>query len=225
MNLYLLMEGRRGEAKVYPAWLASLDRPYTRLMKLSDVDPRGSRSFYPFSAEGYPSIVGHHLKNAVADVVNTPRFDWLVVCLDVDESSVVARIPEVEAVATSHGLDSSSVRLFVCPQDRCLESWVLGNSKIIGAAPPPYLNELLSFYDVRASCPEKMGHPRSWANHAQFHFHYAREAFKAKRLTYSKSNPGEVATASYLEALKARMARDANCMPSLRRFLEFVEAV
>lgn len=223
MNLYLLLEGRRGEAKIYPAWLESLERPYQRISRVDHVNPSETRSYYSFSAEGYPSIIGSHLINAVKDVCRIPGYHWLIVCLDVDESTVDARVAEVEDVARRAGLDSSAVRLFVCAQNRCIESWILGNMRLIGGAPPPYLAQLRDFYDVRQMCPEQMGHPRSWRNHAQFHYHYVRQAFKAKRMLYSKRNPGDVASKSYLRALQARVDSDPNALPTFRRFLRFVE--
>ena len=202
MNLYLLLEGKKSEAKIYPAWLASFERPFARMMQVDDVLGSVGRSFFCFSANGYPSIVGGILRNAVEDVVNHPGYDWLVVCLDVDESSIDQRVREVELAAASAGLGRTPTRLFVVAQARCIETWLLGNPKLIGDAPPPYVAELRDFYDVRRYCPERMGHPRSWVNHAQFHFHYAREAFKAKRMRYSKSEPGDAATMSYFSALR-----------------------
>lgn len=223
MKLYLLLEGKRGEAKIYPAWLASLDRPYSRIMRVDERTEAGSRSFYSFSANGYPSIVTHHLQNAIEDIKQHGGYDWLVVCLDSDEASVAQRIAEVERAAS--GLHTTPTRLFASAQGRCIESWLLGNPKLIGAAPPTYVAELRDFYDIRVNCPEAMGHPRSWSNHAQFHFHYLREVFKAKKIVYSKSNPGDAATQTYFEALVGRLDRDPKCMPSLRRFVEFVRNI
>lgn len=225
MNLYLLLEGKRSEAALYPAWLASLDRPFARMMAVDEVAQSSGRSFYSFSANGYPSIVGTHLRNAVSDVSNYRGYDWLLVCLDVDESTAADRIEEVERIADEAGLGRTPVRLFVVPQARCIESWLLGNPYLIGSAPPPYLAELRDFYDVRRECPECMGRPRSWANHAQFHFHYAREAFKAKNIRYTKSNPGDAATPSYFSALRARTERDKESLPTFRRFLDFIESI
>lgn len=221
MKLYFLLEGKRSEAKIYPAWLASLQRPFNRLMRVDDVHEDGARSFFSFSANGYPSIVSGHLRNAIADVRKHRGYDWLVVCLDTDEATALQRIAEVEAAAAE--LEGSATRLFVVAQSRCIESWLLGNPRLIGAAPPTYLAELRDFYDVRRGCPEVMGCPRSWPNHAQFHFHYLREAFKAKHMVYSKANPGDAATRTYFDALRSRIDRDGHCMATFRRFVDFVD--
>ena len=225
MNLYLLLEGKRSEAKIYPAWLASVERPFSRLMRVDDVRNSPGRSFYTFSANGYPSIIGEHLKNAVRDVQRIPGYDWLLVCLDVDEGSADDRIREVERNANAAGLDKTPVRLFVVPQSRCIESWLLGYPRLIGAAPPPYLAELRDFYDVRQGCPEAMGRPRSWPYHSQFHFHYLKEAFKARRMVYSKNNPGDAATASFFDSLRARISANPGQLPTMRRFVDFIESL
>lgn len=225
MNLYLLLEGKRSEARIYPAWLAAFAMPFYRMMRVDDVLASSGRSFFSFSANGYPSIIGEHLKKAVKDVANYAGYDWLVVCLDVDESSVDQRVREVEEAAASAGLGATATQLFVVAQSRCIESWLLGNPKLIGDAPPPYLAELRDFYDVRKYCPERMGYPRNYINHAQFHFHYAREAFKAKRMRYSKSEPGDAATASYLSSLRSRVERDGDVMPTFQRFINFIDAL
>lgn len=225
MNLYFLLEGRRSEAMIYPSWLASIDRPFKRMMAIDDVIVSPGRSFFCFSANGYPSIVGGHLKNAISDIKKFPGYDWLIVCLDVDESTSDDRIREVEEKAKAAGLGTTATRLFVVAQSRCIESWLLGNPRLIGDAPPPYLAELRDFYDIRRLCPERMGKPRSWTNHAQFHFHYVREAFKAKHMCYTKSNPGDAATASYFASLRTRVERDPGCLPTFQRFVEFIEAI
>lgn len=225
MNLYLLLEGKRTEAAIYPAWLASLDPPFTRLRRVNEVSASARRSFFCFSANGYPSIITSHLINAVKDVQSHPGYDWLVVCLDVDESTSAVRIAEVERNARAAGIDESPVRLFVVPQARCIESWLLGYRRLIGASPPPYVAELRDFHDVRTACPEAMGHPRSWPLHAPFHFHYLREAFKARRMLYSKANPGDAATSAYFQALRSRVREYPSQMPTLRRFLEFVDSL
>jgi hypothetical protein len=223
VRLYLLLEGKRSEAKIYPAWLASLDNPFEGLVRVDQPIGENERAFFCFSANGYPSIITTHLPNAIADLKKYPVYDWLLVCLDVDESSAESRISEVENAAKD--LVNSRTKIFVVPQSRCIESWLLGNPKLIGAAPPPYVAELRNFYDVRRNCPECMGFPRNWSNHAQFHFHYLKEVFKAKNMTYSKSNPGDAASFSYLKALVGRVERDATAMGSFQRFLRFISSI
>lgn len=225
MNLYLLLEGKRTEAKIYPSWLACIERPFARMMSVDEVVHSTGRSFFSFSANGYPSIVGHHLENAIQDLKRYPGYDWLVVCLDVDESTAADRISEVEQKATQFGLDGLPVRLFVVAQSRCIESWLLGYPKLIGAAPPSYVAELRDFYDVRQSCPEAMGMPRSWQVHAQFHAHYLKEAFKAKNVRYAKADPGHASTKSYFDALCSRVLAQPGSLPTFRRFLTFITSI
>ena len=54
MNLYFLVEGKRTENKVYPAWLKHL---LPELQQVKNFDEVDKNNFYLFSANGYPSII------------------------------------------------------------------------------------------------------------------------------------------------------------------------
>lgn len=87
MNLYLLVEGRRTEAKVYPAWIKHLIPRMRQAKTPRDLNSKRG-SFYLFSGNGYPRLLGDPLRRSIEDVNMAGRYDHLVVCLDADERTV-----------------------------------------------------------------------------------------------------------------------------------------
>ncbi len=98
MNLYFLVEGKRTEKKVYPAWLSHLVPSLRRVAFLDEIDVN---TYFIFSGEGYPSLIGVHFQNAIQDYRQSGKLDRLVVCLDVDQSTPKMRTEEVFEVARS----------------------------------------------------------------------------------------------------------------------------
>jgi hypothetical protein len=92
-------------------------------------------------------------------------------------------------------------------QNRTIETWLLGNRKIITAAPQSKeFIEDFNFYDVSTLDPEAMPKHESFENHAQWHHHYLKHAFKEKVvLNYSKTDPGHASEDTYLEQLVRRL--------------------
>lgn len=81
MNVYILVEGKRTEKKVYPAWLSILT---PHLKKVDIVGDVSDDNYYLISGEGYPSLLSH-LKNAIEEVNEISKFRYLVLCLDAEE--------------------------------------------------------------------------------------------------------------------------------------------
>ena len=152
MNLYFLVEGRRTEKKLYPAWLEILVPALTRVESLDDID---NCNYYIFSGEGYPSLL-NHFQNAVKDYLACGKFDRMVVCLDVDDSTPEERIRVVTETSSAAGLPNSE--LTVIAQECCIETWFLGNRKAVSPTPnDTELSKWLSFYNVRQDDPEGYG--------------------------------------------------------------------
>ena len=124
MNLYFLIEGQRTERKVYPAWLSYLVPNLTRVNDWNTVE---TDSYYLFSAQGYPQIYTE-LIHAIENINQKGNFDYLAICLDADEETVDDRILEIYQF-----LEANSVRinpetqLKIIIQNRCFETWFLGN--------------------------------------------------------------------------------------------------
>jgi hypothetical protein len=220
MRIYILVEGRRTEAKVYPAWIA---HRIPALSRVRNHDDETDNSYFLLSAEGYPSIY-EYLVDAIADVNTTGNYDYLMVCLDSDEDSVDERIKEVNALLMERGVALKAAELVVIVQNRCIETWFLGNRRIIKRNPQgPVLRAYLRHYNVITNDPEGMSAHPAFSTQAQFHLHYLKEIFSERGLSYSKKKPGNVMELHFLNELQRRVADEPAHLPSLRTLLEFLE--
>lgn len=224
MKIYFLLEGRRTEPKIYSSWLSHL---IPQLKKLAFHNDKSKKdSYYLFSAEGYPSIIQTHLPNAIEDINEVGDFDYLVVSLDADESSVEERIEEVNKFLADKGIVLKNAELMLIIQNRCIETWLLGNRRIIKQNPDSQeLRDYKLFYNVKDENPEEMGKHADFNTHSQFHFAYLREVFRERNLSYSKPNPSEAMKASYLNQLINRVENFPSHLQTFQKFLEFCEEI
>jgi len=221
MNLYFLVEGQRTEKKVYPAWLSHL---LPELKRVNDYDQVDKNNYYLFSAEGYPSIIHKHLPNAVEDIVIHGKYNYLIICLDADEVSVNERKQEIHnfVVKNDINLKLGNTKLQIIIQNRCIETWFLGNRKIYSKKPQNNpLIDYIRHYDIYTNCPELMGNYGTFNTHAQFHEAYLKELFRAKNINYSKNNPGDVVKSHYLNQIVQRITDDPTHLQSFQVFIEF----
>jgi hypothetical protein len=220
MNAYFLVEGRRCERKLYPSWLYALAPHLTRVNKPQEAT---RHYYYLLSAEGYPSILRTHLANAIRDVEKAKVYNYLVVVLDAEETNVGERLREVATAVDDSSIKLNSAELRVIIQNRCIETWLLGNRRILTRQPESQeLREYLAHYDVGARDPEKMSPPADFNTHAQFHSAYLRAVFRERNLSYSKSRPGHAGDQAYLEELMRRVSDCPTHLATLRDFLGFV---
>ena len=221
MNIYFLVEGRRTEMKIYPAWLSCLVPELTRVNHFDQV---ATNNYYIITGGGYPSILNTVLPNAVQEINVVGRYDYLAVCLDADESSVAEREAEVRAVFNRIALENAGLEIIV--QNRCIETWLLGNRKIY--SPNPQNADLIKwtrFYDVSANDPELMGVYPGYANHARFHESYLKALFAEKNMTYTKTRPRDAAEEHYFNQLMARVLEEPQHLQTFQRFLNFCKIV
>jgi len=220
MNLYFLVEGKRTEKKVYPAWLGHLTPFLSEVKRFGEVD---SNNYFIFSGEGYPSLLDIHLPNAIKDFKATEKYDVLVVALDVDESTPENRTNEVVCKAIESGLPKEQLRII--PQNCCIESWFLGNPRVISAGTQSQrLAEFLNHYNVRSDDPELMPVMSGFNTKSQFHYEYFKEVAKNKNFNYSKYKPGHVVDATYIKELKQRVAK-SDQMDTLGGFFSLCEEI
>lgn len=223
MNIYFLVEGKRTERKVYPAWLAHLVPELARVRHFDEVK---KNNYFIFSGEGYPSILQKHLPNAVRDVNRVGTYDYLVICLDADESSRSERESDVMTALAKNGLTLWSTQLQVIVQDRCIETWFLGNRRIISRNPQSEkLRDYLEFYDVRQSDPEAMSCHPDFELHSPFHGSYIGEVFRERQMKYSKVSPGHVLDRPFLDELINRTVDSPTHLASFRTLLTFLNDV
>jgi hypothetical protein len=153
----------------------------------------------------------------------------LILCLDADEQTVAERTAEVlKAVQnTAQKLVGAEMRIIV--QNRCIETWFLGNRKALTRAPQSKtLREFIEFHDVSKLDPEIMGCISGHSTHAQFHSAYLQEMLREKNVAYSKRNPRHVADQAYLAQLLLRTRDEPTDLATFQSFINFcreIEAV
>ena len=180
MNLYFLVEGAQSERKVYPAWLAHL---LPELQRVNNCDDVNEKNYYLISGEGYPSLIYDFIPRAIAEINSNGKYSYFVVCLDAEENTVAELTTEIYNFLNEQKLKLNNAELVLIFQNRCLESWLLGNRKIYSRNPQnkPLL-DYTKYYDVSVNCPETMGRYQEFNTHAQFHGAYLRTLFEAKNI-------------------------------------------
>ena len=223
MNLYFLVEGTQSERKVYPAWLAYL---LPELQRVDNCDDVNEKNYYLISGEGYPSLIYDFIPRAIAEINSNGKYSYFVVCLDAEENTVAELTTEIDDFLTEQKLKLNNAELVLIFQNRCLESWLLGNRKIYSRNPQnkPLL-DYTKYYDVSVNCPETMGRYQEFNTHAQFHGAYLRALFEAKNITYSKKRPGDVLKPFYLEQLLARIEVQPEQLTTFRQFIDFCNKI
>ena len=223
MNLYFLVEGAQSERKVYPAWLAHL---LPELQRVNNCDDVNEKNYYLISGEGYPSLIYDFIPRAIAEINSNGKYSYFVVCLDAEENTVAELTTEIYNFLNEQKLKLNNAELVLIFQNRCLESWLLGNRKIYSRNPQnkPLL-DYTKYYDVSVNCPETMGRYQEFNTHAQFHGAYLRTLFEAKNITYSKKRPGDVLKAFYLEQLLTRIQVHPEQLTTFRHFIDFCNIV
>src|ERR1035437_1383711 len=202
MNIYFLVEGRRTEKKVYPRWLLYLVPELEEVKFAFEVN---NNNFYTFSGNGFPSLLDNHLRNSIDDVNDIGRFDYLVICLDSDGDTVEQRKFEVAKFINDNNLKLNTSELIIIVQNKCIETWFLGNTKAYTRQPQSIeLRKFIKFYNVQENDPEEMTKMEDFSTDAQFHEAYLSEMLSEKNIRYTKKNPTIVTEKHYLDELMKR---------------------
>jgi len=218
MNLYFLVEGKRTETKVYPKWLSVL---VPGLEQVDDAFEIINNQYYLFSGGGYPNILDDMVK-AIRDINDIMKYDYFVVCLDADDFSIEERISEIKKRIESEGL-SLKAQLIIIIQNRCFETWFLGNSKVYTRNPQGEFLEYSKFYDVSENDPELMGKMGDFEESvSKFHEKYLEKMLAERNIRYTKARPYSVCEETYIAQLKRRV-RDTNDLNTLKEFFDFCE--
>jgi hypothetical protein len=222
MNLYFLVEGMQSERKVYPAWLSHLLPELTRVQSYDEVN---EKNYYLISGEGYPSLYDF-IPPSIEEINLSGKYNYFVVCLDAEENTVAQRHAEIYDFLNQEKLELKNAEIVLIVQNRCLETWLLGNRKIYSKQLQyqPLL-DYTKYYNVSVDCPEKMGKYLDFNTHAQFHGAYLRALFEAKNITYSKKRPGDVLKPFYLEQLLTRIEFQPEQLTTFRHFIDFCNIV
>lgn len=222
MNIYFLVEGKRTERKVYPKWLSFL---LPELIKVESYDGVSNNNYYLFSGEGYPSIL-EHLKNSVDDINNLGKYDYLVVCLDSDDDTIEVRIQEVQDYLSNNAIKLNNTKLEIIVQNRCFETWFLGNRRIFKDNPQSTcLCSYIQHYNVKNLDPELMVKPSNFDQSTSiFHSSYLKEILSERNISYSKKNPKGVTEKYFLDELIKR-SQDTKHISSFQYFIDFCEKI
>lgn len=223
MNLYILVEGRQTERKVYPQWLKHLIPALEQKKLVEDVV---HNHYYLFSSEGFPCILDD-IAICIEEINETSKFDYFVVVVDADEDCVDDRCKEIQECIDNQIITlTDDTQSIIIIQNRTFETWFLGNEKIFKSNPQD--TRLVTYqkhYNVSINDPEAMPVlPHDKRTHAQFHSDYCKLFLKERNINYSKKNPHGVVEKHYLNSLIQRNQNTGH-LQSLQKFIEFCHVV
>ncbi len=221
MNLYFLVEGKT-ERKVYPQWISSLA---PCLSRIDTAQKASENNYYLITGGGYPSLLDNHLADSIEEINDCGNYDILVLCLDSDAMRPNERTAEVTEFMEEKGLKLTDCSLKIIVQNKCIETWFMGNRKIYPrSATSPEFIECGKFYNVSLNDPELMGKPSDfYGSHSVYHYEYLRHMLREKNITYSKTRPRGVGDLYYINELKRRIHETPDHLLSLRNFFDFCE--
>lgn len=205
MNLYMIVEGKKTETTVYPAWLNILA---PRLRRVNDPRALTDNCYYLFSGAGIPSIY-NHVCNAILDIQQINKgyykYDYLLICLDTEEGSRADIDREYNKYLLKNKVNPLGVNVIICEQQVCMESWFLGNRFIFkqNANTPDFI-DCVRHYDVSTDNPELMPSFDCEKNKAEYHYYYLKKMFAERNMVYRKNKTEEVQQVDYLNQLIMR---------------------
>lgn len=211
MNLYFLVEGRSTEKKVYPKFIEYFFEG--KLTRVKQFDEAVKNNYFLLSGNGYPRIFTDILKNSIQDINSTNNYDYIFLCIDADEHSITDRQQELDYYLEEFNKEGIALnkkcKFELIVQNRCIETWFLGNKKIYKTNPSSKtLLNYQRFYNVKENDPELMPIYKDFDNHAIFHFSYLKEILLERSIRYTKNYPRDVAENHYLERLIERGKND-----------------
>lgn len=222
MNLYFILEGDRTEPLIYPKWINYILPNYSQIDFESQVD---KNNFYIFSGGGIPSIYNHTV-NAIKNINDNPKFDRLIVCLDGEEIGIEERINEIEDYINKSGVIlNPNCKIDFVIQNVCIETWFLGNRKIVKNNPEgTLLKDFKKFHDVSINDPEELMLYEGYRNKAHFHYSYFREILKEHKLVYKKSQPKVVLEKTFFDQLENR-TNETNHLPTFKQLISLLKEI
>ena len=223
MNLYIVVEGEKTEYQLYPKWLSYLVPELSQVYSYKDVI---QNNFYIFSGQGIPAIY-NHVANAIRDINSFQHYNYLIICLDSDELSVENRKKRLLKHLEHEGVTlNENCQLEIIVQNKCIETWFLGNRKVYKRNPEGKNFKIYStFYNVELNDPELMPNFRGFFRTAQFHEAYLRVMLKEYNIKYRKSRPKEVLEEKYFNELLKRIEDLPDHLKSFAVFVELCTAI
>jgi len=219
MNLYFLVEGT-SELRVYPKLIEYFLPNLSRVKYANDAT---ENNYYLITGRGYPSILDNYLADSIDDINSCGNYDILILAIDADLLSVQDKIAEVNSFIRKNKLKLHNCSLEIVVQNRCIETWFLGNRKVYSRNPTNLeFIEFTKFYDVSENDPELMRKPSDFNGElVDYHYKYLKRMLREKNISYSKTKPNEVGKPYYIEELKKRIQETPNHLASLKNFFDF----
>ncbi|MBF0097228.1 MAG: hypothetical protein HQM04_12025 [Magnetococcales bacterium] len=174
MNCYFLMEGQKTEKQVYSAWMGYLFPGIQRRERLEDLQ---GNSYFMLAGHGYP-FGERQINQAVMDVNRHGDIQHFFICVDAEDEDVEQKRLFITEQASRY---KPLVQPVVVIANCCIETWFLGNQKMIVQDPAlgSRLGRLRKNYDVMTLDPELMPKPEnSLSARARFHYWYLVAAMK-----------------------------------------------
>ncbi len=213
MNIYVVTEGV-GETKVYRYWIRLVN---PSLEYVDHIEHISQNNYSIISGCGYPLYLQEVIENAIQDVNNHNNINRLVIAVDSEDMTLSDKYNEISNyISGFHCI--AEYRIII--QHFCLETWALGNQKIIRDHPQ---NETLikykQFFNVKYRDPEDLP-PYNDLNRAQFALKYLKKALndKYRNLGYIKGNPKVLLNDKYFSRVKERNTKQKH-IQSFNAFL------
>jgi len=223
VNIYFLVEGVATEPKIYRAWLAHL---LPKLQEVAGFDEVEADNYFMTSVGGRWPYVAKQITASLNEVKQCGKYDYLVICIDAEEWRVNELIKEIEShlnVADGQPILPVATRLKIIIQNRCIETWLLGNCQMYPAqAKNQTLKNYLNDYNASQLDPERMG-KGDCTTHAKFHKKYLRLLFYEQRIRHEETQRNQVATLTYLQQLQARVVTKPIHLSTFQTFLGFCQ--
>lgn len=208
MNIYFLVEGGKTEPLVYPMFCNVFFDG--RLTQVEAVHLLDQNNFFILSAGGYPQVFTTILKSTIQDINQHGNINYLFICLDSEETAIEDREQELNQYLDKYknedGIELIDCRVILVVQNRCIETWFLGNRRIYKDNPQSeLLRKYQNHYDVSRNDPELMPKLASFDLHATFHLSYLKELLKERKARYSKRSVASVNAETYINELVQRV--------------------
>lgn len=229
MNIYLVVEGRSTESKIYPKFIDfCFEGTMSRIKDISKVD-ENPHNYYLISGDGYPQIYTDILPACIQEINESQKFDYLIVSLDADELTLQERYEEFNSYLNKYEQENNlrltancNVQLVI--QNRCFETWFMGNKAIYKENPQDEVyRKFQQYYNVKSNDPEMMGIFTGFETHSSFHLAYLKYYLKERNIYYTKKNPREVGEGYYIEECLKR--KEDGHLQSLINLFELFELI
>lgn len=156
MNFYMLVEGEKTEVSFYPELFKYYKPQYQQVSNLSDIQ---QNNFIIFSGGGMPNTKTRIL-NSLYDVEqfnvhHSTKIDYFIVAFDSDTFDDIPTAKQcIYDKINEFGEFNSEFKICLFIQNKCIESWFLGNTDLFPKNYGKDFEKLVEIYDVSIFDPE-----------------------------------------------------------------------